>query len=143
MAKWILPGDYCKAACDKFTELILNRSCYASHINIETQCCGFDSYFIIVTAPNVGQNELVEDITKLLFTEFGNMILNNKIFLNRYFDEFTKSVDYDQFKTYIMNDEHIKAVKLVKDCVHCGLKEAHDFWKRQKEGYDKIGYFPA
>ena len=144
MAEYKLPGTYCKVACDKITQIILDWSTYKSNINVETEYdsyTGFDNYTITVVAPTIGQDELVEDVTKLLFTEFGHLISRNKIFLDSHLDDFKKSVDYEQFKTYIINNQGLKAVKLVKDRTHCGLKEAHDFWKVQKEGYDKIGCF--
>ena len=146
MAEYKLPGTYCKVACDKITQIILDWSAYKSNINVETEhdsCSGFDDYTITVVAPTIGQDELVEDVTKLLFTEFGHLISRNKIFLDSHLDDFKKSVDYEQFKTYIITNQCIKAVKLVKDRTHCGLKDAHEFWKVQKEGYDKFGYFSA
>ena len=146
MAEYKLPGTYCKVARDKITQLILDWSAYKSNINIETEdgsYTDFDNYTITVVAPNIGQDELVEDVTKLLFTEFGHLISRNKVFLDSHLDDFKKSVDYEQFKTYIINNQGIKAVKLVRDRTHCSLKDAHEFWKAQKEGYDKIGYFSA
>lgn len=147
MAEYKLPGTYCKAARDKITQLILDWSKYKDGINIETEedmsGTGFDNYVITVVAPTIGQDELVEDVTKLVFSEFNNLVYDKNIFLSRCFDDFKKSVDYEQFKTYIINNQGLKAIKLVKDCTHCGLKEAHEFWKVQKEGYDKFGCFSA
>ena len=147
MAKYKLPGTYCRAARDKITHLILDWSKYKDSINIETEedmsGTGFDNYVITVVAPTIEQDELVEDVTRLIFSEFNNLVYDKGIFLSQCFDDFKKSVDYEQFKTYIINNQGLKAVKLVKDRTHCGLKEAHDFWKVQKEGYDKFGYFSA
>lgn len=149
MAKYKLPGSYCKVACDEITNLVLNRMGYSDRVNInvytepDSSVTDFPYYFITIVAPMVGQDELVEDVNKLLLTEFGHLISRNKVFLDSHFDDFKKSIDYEQFKTYLINNEGIKAIKLVKDRIHCGLKEAHEFWKVQKEGYDKIGYFPA
>lgn len=147
MAEYKLPGTYCKAAHDKITQLILDWSKYKDGINIETEedmsGTGFDNYVITVVAPTIEQDELVEDVTKLVFSEFNNLVYDKNIFLSRCFDDFKKSVDYEQFKTYIINNQGLKAIKLVKDCTHCGLKEAHEFWKVQKEGYDKFGCFSA
>ena len=147
MAKYKLPGTYCRAARDKITQLILDWSKYKDSINIETEedmsGTGFDNYVITVVAPTIEQDELVEDMTKLVFSEFNNLVYDKNIFLSRCFDDFKKSVDYEQFKTYIINNQGLKAIKIVKDCTHCGLKEAHEFWKVQKEGYDKFGYFSS
>lgn len=146
MAEYKLPGTYCKVTCDKITQLIIDWSAYKSNINIETECVsctGFNDYTITVVAPTVGQDELIEDVAKLVFSEFDKLVYDKNIFLGRCFDDFKKSLDYEQFKTYIINNQGIKAIKLVKDRTHCGLKEAHEFWKTQKEGYDKIGYFSA
>lgn len=146
MAEYELPGTYCKAARDKITQLILDWSIYKNSINIETEyvsCAGFDNYAITVVAPTIGQDELVDDVVRLVFSEFNNLVYDKGIFLSRCFDDFKRSVDYEQFKTYIVNNQGLKAVKLVRDRTHCGLKEAHEFWKVQKEGYDKIGYFSA
>lgn len=147
MAKYKLPGTYCRAARDKITQLILDWSKYKDSINIETEedmsGTGFDNYVITVVSPTIEQDELVDDVVRLVFSEFNNLIYDKSIFLSRCFDDFKKSVDYEQFKTYIVNNQGLKAVKLVKDRTHCGLKEAHEFWKVQKEGYDKFGYFSS
>ena len=147
MAKYKLPGTYCRAARDKITQLILDWSKYKDSINIETEedmsGTGFDNYVITVVAPTIEQDELAEDVTKLVFSEFNNLVNDKGVFLSRCFDDFKRSVDYEQFKTYIVNNQGLKAVKLVRDRTHCGLKEAHEFWKVQKEGYDKFGYFSA
>ena len=147
MAKYKLPGTYCRAARDKITQLILDWSKYKDSINIETEedmsGTGFDNYVITVVAPTIEQDELVEDVTRIIFSEFNNLVYDKGIFLSRCFDDFKRSVDYEQFKTYIVNNQGLKAVKLVRDRTHCGLKEAHEFWKVQKEGYDKFGYFSA
>ena len=147
MAKYKLPGTYCRAARDKITQLILDWSKYKDSINIETEedmsGTGFDNYVITVVAPTIEQDELVDDVVRLVFSEFNNLIYDKSIFLSRCFDDFKRSVDYEQFKTYIVNNQGLKAVKLVRDRTHCGLKEAHEFWKVQKEGYDKFGYFSA
>lgn len=147
MAKYKLPGSYCRVARDKITQLILDWSKYKDSINIETEedmsGTGFDNYVITVVAPTIEQDELVEDVTKLVFSEFNNLVYDKNIFLSRCFDDFKKSVDYEQFKTYIINNQGLKAIKLVRDRTRCGLKEAHDFWKVQKEGYDKFGCFSA
>ena len=147
MAKYKLPGTYCRAARDKITQLILDWSKYKSDINIETEVdtsgTGFGNRIITIVAPTTGQDELVDDVVRLVFSEFNNLIYDKSIFLSRCFDDFKRSVDYEQFKTYIVNNQGLKAVKLVRDRTHCGLKEAHDFWKVQKEGYDKFGYFSA
>ena len=147
MAKYKLPGTYCRTARDKITQLILDWSKYKDSINIETEedmsGTGFDNYVITVVAPTIEQDELVEDVTKLVFSEFNNLVYDKNIFLSRCFDDFKKSVDYEQFKTYIINNQGLKAVKLVRDRTHCSLKDAHEFWKIQKEGYDKFGYFSA
>lgn len=147
MAEYKLPGTYCMAARDKIMELILDWSKYKDSINIETEedmsGTGFDNYVITVVAPTIGQDELVEDVTRLVLSEFNNLVYDKSILLGRCFEDFKKSVDYEQFKTYIINNQGLKAVKLVKDRTHCGLKEAHEFWKVQKEGYDKFGYFSA
>lgn len=147
MAKYKLPGTYCRAARDKITQLVLDWSKYKNNINIETEVdtsgTGFGNYIITIVAPTTGQDELVEDVTRLIFSEFNNLVYDKGIFLSRCFDDFKRSVDYEQFKTYIVNNQGLKAVKLVRDRTHCGLKEAHEFWKVQKEGYDKFGYFSA
>ena len=147
MAKYKLPGNYCRAAHDKITQLVLDWSKYKNNINIETEVdtsdTGFGNYIITIVAPTTGQDELVEDVTSLIFSEFNNLVYDKGIFLSRCFDDFKRSVDYEQFKTYIVNNQGLKAVKLVRDRTHCGLKEAHEFWKVQKEGYDKFGYFSA
>ena len=147
MAKYKLPGTYCRAARDKITQLVLDWSKYKSSINIETEVdtsgTGFGNYIIAIVSPTTGQDELVDDVVRLVFSEFNNLIYDKSIFLSRCFDDFKRSVDYEQFKTYIVNNQGLKAVKLVRDRTHCGLKEAHDFWKVQKEGYDKFGYFSA
>ena len=147
MAKYKLPGTYCRAARDKITQLILDWSKYKDSINIETEedmsGTGFDNYVITVVSPTIEQDELVDDVVRLVFSEFNNLIYDKSIFLSRCFDDFKRSVDYEQFKTYIVNNQGLKAVKLVRDHTHCGLKEAHDFWKVQKEGYDKFGYFSS
>ena len=147
MAKYKLPGTYCRAARDKITQLILDWSKYKDSINIGTEedmsGTGFDNYVITVVSPTIEQDELVDDVVRLVFSEFNNLIYDKSIFLSRCFDDFKKSVDYEQFKTYIVNNQGLKAVKLVKDRTHCGLKEAHEFWKVQKEGYDKFGYFSS
>ena len=147
MAKYKLPGTYCRAARDKITQLILDWSKYKSDINIETEVdtsgTGFGNYIIAIVSPTTGQDELVDDVVRLVFSEFNNLIYDKSIFLSRCFDDFKRSVDYEQFKTYIVNNQGLKAVKLVRDRTHCGLKEAHEFWKVQKEGYDKFGYFSS
>ena len=147
MAKYKLPGTYCRAARDKITQLVLDWSKHNDSINIETEedmpGTGFDNYVITVVAPTIEQDELVEDVTKLVFYEFNNLVYDKNIFLSRCFDDFKKSVDYEQFKTYTINNQSLKAVKLVRYRTHCGLKEAHEFWKVQKEGYDKFGYFSS
>ena len=147
MAEYKLPGSYCKVACNEITNLVLNRLKYGDNINVRTEkdssVVDFPYYFITIVAPGVEQDELIGDVTKLLFTEFGHLISRNKVFLDSHLDDFKKSVDYEQFKTYIINNQGLKAIKLVKDRTHCGLKEAHDFWKVQKEGYDKFGYFSS
>ena len=147
MAKYKLPGNYCRAAHDKITQLVLDWSKYKNNINIETEVdtsdTGFGNYIITIVAPTTGQDELVEDVTSLIFSEFNNLVYDKGIFLSRCFDDFKRSVDYEQFKTYIVNNQGLKAVKLVRDRTHCGLKEAHEFWKVQKEGYDKFGYLSA
>ena len=147
MAKYKLPGNYCRAAHDKITQLVLDWSKYKNNINIETEVdtsdTGFGNYIITIVAPTTGQDELVEDATSLIFSEFNNLVYDKGIFLSRCFDDFKRSVDYEQFKTYIVNNQGLKAVKLVRDRTHCGLKEAHEFWKVQKEGYDKFGCFSA
>lgn len=133
MAKYKLPGTYCRAARDKITQLVLDWSKYKNNINIETEVdtsgTGFCNYIITIVAPTTGQDELVEDVTRLIFSEFNNLVYDKGIFLSRCFDDFKRSVDYEQFKTYIVNNQGLKAVKLVRDRTHCGLKEAHDFWK--------------
>ena len=147
MAKYKLPETYCRAARDKITQLVLDWSKYKNNINIETEVdtsdTGFGNYIITIVAPTTGQDELVEDATSLIFSEFNNLVYDKGIFLSRCFDDFKRSVDYEQFKTYIVNNQGLKAVKLVRDRTHCGLKEAHEFWKVQKEGYDKFGCFSA
>lgn len=147
MAKWTLPGSYCKVACEEITSLVLNRLGYGDYVNVYTEqdfsVTDFPYYFITITVCNIEQDKLVNDVTKLLFAEFGHLISRNKVLLDNHFDDFKKSVDYEQFKTYLVQNQGIKAIKLVRDCTHCDLKAAHDFYKRQKEGYDKIGYFPA
>ena len=129
MAKYKLPGTYCRAARDKITQLILDWSKYKDSINIETEedmsDTGFDNYVITVVAQTIEQDELDEDVTKLVFSEFNNLVYDKNVFLSRCFDDFKKSVDYEQFKTYIINNQGLKAVKLVRDRTHCGLKEAH------------------
>lgn len=147
MDKYKLPGTYCRAARDKITQLVLDWSKYKNNINIETEVdtsgTGLGNYIITIVAPTTGQDELVEDVTRLIFSEFNNLVYDKGIFLSRCFDDFKRSVDYEKFKTYIVNNQGLKAVKLVRDRTHCGLKEAHEFWKVQKEGYDKFGYFSA
>lgn len=147
MAKYKLPGTYCRAARDKITQLVLDWSKYKSNINIETEVdtsgTGFGNYIITIVAPATGQDELVEDVTRLIFSEFNNLVYDKGIFLSRCFDDFKRSVDYEQFKIYIVNNQGLKAVKLVRDRTRCGLKEAHEFWKVQKEGYGKFGCFSA
>lgn len=146
MAEYKLPGSYCKTARDEITNLVLNRMGYGDDVNVYTEP-NFKSdlpcYFITVVAPNVEQDELIEKVNNLIFTAFDDTIYRYNDFLSRCFDDFKKSCEYEQFKTYIINNQGIKAIKLVRDYTHCGLKEAHEFWKKQKEGYDKIGYFPA
>ena len=95
MAKYKLPGTYCRAARDKITQIILDWSKYKSDINIETEVdtsgTGFGNYIITIVAPTNGQDELVEDVTKLVFSEFNNLVYDKNIFLSRCFDDFKKS----------------------------------------------------
>ena len=147
MAKYKLPGTYCAEACNRIIKIVLDWAEYERCINIETTkeasgiCC--DNYIITITAPTIGQDELVENVARLVLFEFDDLVYERGLFLSRCFDDFKKSVAYEQFKTYIINNEGLKAVKLVKDYTCCSLKDAREFWKEQKEGYDKLGYFSA
>ena len=114
MAEYKLPGSYCKVACNEITNLVLNRLKYGDNINVSTEkdssVVDFPYYFITIVAPDVEQDELIGDVTKLLFTEFGHLISRNKIFLDSHLDDFKKSVDYEQFKTYIINNQGLKDI---------------------------------